>query len=81
MCGFRPVPTLKLAAESSMYRRLEPDMDINCGTILEAERSIDSVGREIFEQMLLTASGQQSKSEQQGFGGAEFVPWQVGAIL
>ncbi len=81
VCGFRPVPTLKLAAESSMYRRLEPDMDINCGTILEGDRDIDSVGREIFEKMLLTASGQQSKSERQGFGGAEFVPWQMGAIL
>ena len=28
-----------------------------------------------------TASGQRTKSEELGFGGAEFVPWQMGAVM
>jgi altronate hydrolase len=31
--------------------------------------------------VLATASGQQSKSEQHGYGQNEFVPWQVGAVM
>jgi len=27
------------------------------------------------------ASGERSKSETLGFGGAEFVPWQMGAVM
>jgi altronate dehydratase len=27
------------------------------------------------------ASGRQSKSEELGYGGAEFVPWQIGAVM
>jgi len=36
---------------------------------------------EIFEAMIATASGAKTKSEAQGFGGVEFVPWQIGAVL
>jgi altronate hydrolase/galactarate dehydratase len=27
------------------------------------------------------ASGEQTKSEELGFGGVEFVPWQIGAVM
>ena len=33
--GCKPVPSIKLATNSLMYRHLEEDMDINCGVILE----------------------------------------------
>jgi altronate hydrolase len=56
------------------------DMDINCGDILDGV-SIDQKGQEIFETILRVASGEQSKSEQLGYGDAEFVPWQIGAVM
>ena len=34
-----------------------------------------------FEAGLRTASGEKSKSEAQGFGADEFVPWQIGAVM
>ena len=43
--------------------------------------SLDDKGREIFETILRVASGERSKSEQLGYGGAEFVPWQIGATM
>ena len=33
--GCRPVPSIKLATNSLVYRQMEEDMDINCGVILE----------------------------------------------
>jgi altronate hydrolase len=55
-------------------------MDINCGDILDGV-SIEDKGREIFEAVLRVASGQQTKSEELGYGDNEFVPWQIGATM
>ena len=38
-------------------------------------------GEEIFAKGLAVASGEHSKSEQLGYGDAEFVPWQIGAVM
>ena len=64
-----------------MYRRLEEDMDINCGTIADGRASVAEVGSEIFDKFLAVASGEATKSEAQGLGTAEFIPWQVGAVM
>ena len=64
-----------------MFGRMEDDMDINCGRIVDGDANVESLGQEIFELILRTASGEPSKSEVFGFGDEEFVPWQVGAIL
>jgi altronate hydrolase len=79
--GCKPAPSLKLATNSDMYGRMYEDMDVNCGRIVDGEADIASLGREIFELILRTASGEPSKSEAFGFGDEEFVPWQVGAVL
>jgi altronate hydrolase len=56
------------------------DMDINCGDIVDGV-SIEAKGAEIFDMVLAVASGTRTKSEQLGYGDAEFVPWQVGATM
>ncbi len=80
MFGAKPVPSLKLATNTPMFRRLEEDMDINCGEVLDGTASIDEMGQRIFVLMLRTASGERSKSEQLGLGDHEFVPWQIGIM-
>lgn len=79
--GNKPVPSIKLATNTEMYRRLEEDMDINCGTITDGAASVAEVGSEIFDKFLAVASGEATKSEAQGLGTAEFIPWQVGAVM
>ena len=79
--GCAPSPSLKLATNSALWRRQEEDMDINCGEIVDGTASIEDMGRRIFELILATASGQQSKSERHGYGQSEFVPWQIGAVM
>jgi arabinonate dehydratase len=79
--GFMPTPGIKLATNTEMYDRMHEDMDINCGDIISAGVSIEQKGQEIFELFLRVASGEATKSEALGFGGAEFVPWQMGAVM
>jgi len=80
MFGAKPVPCIKLATNTPMYQRLQEDMDVNCGEILDGTCSLQDMGQRIFEQMLRTASGERSKSEQLGLGDNEFVPWQIGIM-
>ena len=80
MFGAKPVPSIKLATNTAMYRRLSEDMDLNCGAILDGEATIESMGQAIFEALLETASGKRTKSELLGLGDHEFVPWQIGIM-
>ena len=78
--GYMPTPCIKLASNSDMFARMSDDMDVNCGDIVDGV-SLEDKGAEIFEMLIAVASGRASKSEGQGFGSVEFVPWQMGAVL
>ena len=78
--GCKPTPSVKLATNTQMYRRMVDDMDINCGDVLDGV-SIEDKGKEIFDMVLAVASGARTKSEQLGYGEAEFTPWQIGATM
>jgi altronate hydrolase len=78
--GFKPAPSIKIATNSELYARQEPDMDINAGIVLDGY-SLDDLGEQIFEKILAVASGEKSKSEAAGVGQEEFNPWILGAIL
>ena len=79
--GCKPVPSIKLATNRAMYERMSDDMDINCGLVVDGEATIQEMGQKIFDVVVQIASGEQSKSEALGFGGDEFVPWQIGAVV
>jgi altronate hydrolase len=79
--GCKPAPSLKLATNTAMFERLDEDMDINCGGVVDSGESIDGVGGRIFDRILQVASGDSTKSELFGFGDDEFVPWQIGAVM
>ncbi|MDE3177307.1 MAG: altronate dehydratase [Pseudomonadota bacterium] len=78
--GCKPTPSIKLATNNETYRRMTEDMDINCGDVLDGV-SIEAKGQEIFDRVLRVASGERSKSEELGYGEAEFAPWQIGATM
>ena len=79
--GCKPTPSLKLATNSAMYRQMADDMDFNCGAIIDGSLSVQEAGAQIFQLILATASGAQSRSEAHGFGVDEFVPWSLGAVM
>lgn len=79
--GFKPAPSIKLATNTPMYERLIDDMDINCGPIADGEKTVEEMGREIFDYLVDVAGGKQSKSEEWGYGDNEFVPWHIGTMM
>lgn len=78
--GFKPSPVLKISTNTPLFNRMEEDMDIDAGVILNGV-PIEDVGRQIFEELIAVASGKQTKSEAQGLGESEFAPWLLGPVM
>jgi altronate dehydratase large subunit len=64
-------PVIKVCANPDTYRRMNEDMDINAGKILEGTASLDDVGEEIFQYLIRIAQGEPTVSE--SLGHQEFV--------
>jgi altronate hydrolase len=78
--GCKPAPSTKIA-NTPPYTRMEEDMDVNCGTILDGEETVLESGQRIFDHILRVASGERTKSELFEFGSAEFAPWPLGVTV
>src|SRR5215207_417213 len=79
--GCKPAPSIKIATNTALFQRMDEDMDINCGAILNGEETVQESGERIFERILRVASGERTKSEQYDFGSAEFAPWPLGVTV
>jgi altronate hydrolase len=79
--GCIPSPSLKFATNTPLFKKQSEDMDMNCGSVLDGEKTVQQLGQEIFELVLRTASGAPSKSEAFGYGQNEFAPWIIGATM
>ncbi len=79
--GCKPSPSIKLSSNTDVYERMTEDIDIDCGGIATGRATIAEKGAEILDYLLEIASGRESKSEALGYGGAEFVPWLIGAVM
>ena len=77
--GFPTIPVIKIATNSSTYRRMQDNMDVNAGRIADGEATVEEIGREIFDLVLRAASGERTCSER--LGHREFVPWRIGPVL
>jgi altronate dehydratase large subunit len=64
-------PVIKVCANPETYRRMEDDMDIDAGRILEGRATLDEVGSEILALVSAVAAGERSKSE--ALGHQEFI--------
>lgn len=78
--GCKPSPCLKVASNTPLYDRMQDDMDVNAGTILDGV-PLETVGAQIFEKILAVASGEETKSEIGGVGEEEFAPWSIGPLF
>jgi len=77
--GFPSVPVLKISSNSNTYRRMRDNMDVNAGAIADGDKSVQEVGREIFDALLRVASGEKTCAER--LGHQEFVPWRIGPVM
>ncbi|OXI64694.1 galactonate dehydratase [Burkholderia sp. AU28863] len=79
--GSKPVPTIKIATTSGLFERMQSDMDFDSGGIVAGSLSVGEAGERLFRLMLDVASGRRSRSEDNGIGEREFVPWLRGAVM
>jgi altronate hydrolase len=77
--GFPTIPVIKVATNSPMYRTMTDNMDINAGAIADGEKTVQQVGREIFDLIVEVASGRRTCAER--LGHKEFVPWRIGPVM
>jgi altronate dehydratase large subunit len=63
IAGFPAVPVVKVASNSRTFNNMPGDMDVNAGSIVEEDRTIDDVGREVFDLCLRVAGGERTCAE------------------
>ena len=78
--GSNLAPCLKIASNSNLYRSMSDDMDFNAGKVLE-NTSLQQASQDLLGLIIRAASGQRTKSEQNGLPEVEFITWQPDAIL
>ena len=73
-------PVIKLATNTRLFHKMPDIIDINTGTIIEGEETIEEAGERILEYVIQVASGEREalavKNSQD-----DFIPWKRGVSL
>jgi altronate hydrolase len=73
-------PTIKVATNSTLAKRMADIIDIDCGPIVEGEKTIEEMGEEIMEYCIKAASGELIPKAVQ-LNQDDFIPWKRGVSL
>jgi altronate hydrolase len=73
-------PTIKVASNTALYERMQDIVDINAGTIISGEDTVQSLGQKLMEFALLVASGEVTTKAMQ-LQQDDFIPWKRGISL
>ena len=61
-------PVIKVTGNTATFLKMEDNIDINAGKIVDGESTVKEVGQEIFEEILAAANGKLVKAEQLDLG-------------
>jgi len=73
-------PTIKVATNSKLAKRMQDIIDIDTGPIIEGEKSIEQMGEEILEYCIKAASGEVTPKAVL-LNQDDFIPWKRGVSL
>ena len=73
-------PTIKIATNSPLAKRMNDIIDIDTGGIIHGEKTIQQMGEEILEFCLKVASGEVIPKAVL-LGQDDFIPWKRGVSL
>jgi len=73
-------PTIKIATNSSLAKRMKDIIDIDTGSIITGEKTIEQMGEEILEYCIKAASGEITPKAVQ-LAQDDFIPWKRGVSL
>lgn len=74
------VPVVKLSSNTILSKKMNDIIDINTGTIIEGEETIEQAGERILEYVISVASGETQVSAVR-HGQDDFIPWKRGVSL
>ena len=72
-------PVIKISSNSTLYNCMPDNIDINAGSILDGDATIQSVGEEIFKEITEVASGKLTRAEM--LGHCEFAIHSIGPTV
>lgn len=73
-------PVVKLSSNTKMFNRMRDIIDINTGTIIEGEETIEQAGERILDFVIGVASGEITVSAVRNLQD-DFIPWKRGVSL
>jgi len=73
-------PVIKIATNTTLYKRMSDIIDINTGTIVEGDETIEQAGERILDYVIKVASGDIEVSAVRHIQN-DFIPWKRGVSL
>ena len=73
-------PVIKLSSNTTLFNKMNDIIDINTGTIIEGEETIEEAGERILEYVIKVASGEVEVSAVRHKQN-DFIPWKRGVSL
>ena len=73
-------PVVKIATNTTLYNKMNDIMDVNTGSIIEGEETIEQAGERILDYVIRVASGEIQVSAVR-HGQDDFIPWKRGVSL
>jgi altronate hydrolase len=73
-------PTIKLSTNSNLTKRMNDIIDIDCGPVIDGEKTIQQMGEEILEYCIRAAGGEVIPKAVR-LNQDDFIPWKRGVSL
>jgi altronate hydrolase len=73
-------PVVKISSNTYLYNKMQDIIDVNAGSIIEGEESIEQCGERILDYVVKVASGEITVSAVR-HGQDDFIPWKRGVSL
>ena len=73
-------PVLKVSSNTILAERMPDIIDIDTGAVIRGEKTIQQMGEDILEYVVMVASGE-IKSKADRLGQDDFIPWKRGVSL
>lgn len=73
-------PVVKLSSNTALFHKMPDIIDINTGTIIDGDETIEEAGKRILDYVIRVASGEQEIAAVRN-GQEDFIPWKRGVSL
>jgi len=77
--GSPMVPVIKIGTNQKVYENMSEHIDINAGTIITENDTINDIGCEIYQKVMSTANGEKVSAESQNH--QEFAIWRLAETI